>query len=308
MDRLECMHMFVAVAEAAGFSAAARRLGVSPPLVTRAIAKLEEHLGARVLTRTTRQVRLTEAGARYLEDCKRVLAELEDIEAAVSGEYTAVRGALSITASVLFGRLFVAPILLDFLKRNPDVTARVLLTDRVLDLIDEGIDVAVRIAKLPDSSLTALRVGEVRRVVCASPAYLRQHGTPQTPEDLAHLDAVVFSPERGAPSWTFHGKRGKVTVKPRTQLIANASEVGIQAALASRGLTRVLSYMIAGEVRAGRLRLVLEDYEPEPLPIHIVYREGRRAPARARAFADYAAERLRADASVNPRSQRSSGS
>lgn len=305
MDRLGWMQMFVAVAETGGFAAAARRLGVSPPVVTRALAQLEAHLGARVLTRTTRKVRLTDAGARYLEDCRRVLGELDDIEAAVSGDYSELRGALGITASVMFGRLYVTPVLLDFLAQNPDVSARVMLSDRVLDLIDEGLNLAVRIAKLADSSLTALRVGEVRRVVCASPAYLRKHGVPKTPEDLVDFDCVVFGHERSVPSWTFEGKRGKVSVRPRAQLLGNASEIGISAALAGRGLTRVLSYMIAHEVRSGRLRLVLEDYEPEPLPIHILYREGRRAPARVRAFADYAARRLRADLAVNPRTKRS---
>lgn len=308
MDRLDCMQMFVAVAETGGFATAARRLGVSPPVVTRAVAALEAHLGARVLTRTTRKVRLTEAGARYFEDCRRVLAELEDIEAAVSGEYAELRGALNITASVMFGRLYLTPILLDFLAQHRDVSARVLLSDRVLDLIDEGMNLAVRIAKLADSSLTALRVGEVRRIVCASPAYLRKHGVPKTPEHLADFDAIAFAPERSAPAWVFDGKRGKVTVKPRAQLLANASEVGIQAALAGRGVTRVLSYMVASELRAGKLRLVLEDYEPEPLPIHILYREGRRAPARVRAFADFAAARLRADLSVNLRPRRAAPS
>jgi DNA-binding transcriptional LysR family regulator len=305
MDRLGWMQMFVAVAETGGFAAAARRLGVSPPVVTRALAQLEAHLGARVLTRTTRKVRLTDAGARYLEDCRRVLGELDDIEAAVSGDYSELRGALGITASVMFGRLYVTPVLLDFLAQNPDVSARVMLSDRVLDLIDEGLNLAVRIAKLADSSLTALRVGEVRRVVCASPAYLRKHGVPKTPEDLVDFDCVVFGHERSVPSWTFEGKRGRVSVRPRAQLLGNASEIGISAALAGRGLTRVLSYMIAHEIRSGRLRLVLEDYEPEPLPIHILYREGRRAPARVRAFADYAARRLRADVAVNPRTKRS---
>lgn len=304
MDRLEWMRIFVSVAEAGGFAAAARRLGISPPVVTRALAQLEAHLGASVLTRTTRKVRLTDAGARYLEDCRRVLAELDDIEAAVSGDYSELRGALGITASVMFGRLYVTPVLLDFLALHPEVSARAVLSDRVLDLIDEGLNLAVRIAKLADSSLTALRVGEVRRVVCASPAYLRKHGVPQTPEDLTDFDCVVFGQERSVPSWTFEGKRGRVNVRPRAQLLGNASEIGIAAALSGRGLTRVLSYMVAREVRAGRLRLVLEDYEPEPLPIHILYREGRRAPARVRAFADYAAERLRADLAVNPRAKR----
>jgi DNA-binding transcriptional LysR family regulator len=300
------MRAFVAVAETAGFTAAARRLGVSPPLVTRAVQSLEEHLGAQVLTRTTRKVQLTEAGARYLEDCRRLLAELEDIESAVSGAYAEPRGALAITASVMFGRLYVAPILLDFLEQHPQVTARALLSDRVVDLMDEGIDVAIRIAKLSDSSLTALRVGEVRRVLCASPAYLRKHGTPKVPTDLADFDAVVFAPHpgRSAPPWLFEGAKGKVNVRPRAQLLVNASEVGIQAALSGRGVTRVLSYMIADELRAGRLRLLLEDYEPEPLPIHLVYREARRAPVRVRAFVEFASQRLRANRSLNPSRKR----
>jgi DNA-binding transcriptional LysR family regulator len=304
VDRLECMRVFVAVAETGGFAAGARRLGVSPPVVTRAIASLEEHLGAQILTRTTRKVRLTEPGARYLEDCRRLLSELEDAESAVSGSYSEPRGSLAITASVMFGRLYVAPLLLDFLARHPQVDARLLLNDHVVDLIDERLDLAVRIAKLSDSSLTALRVGEVRRVVCASPAYLRKHGTPRTPKDLADFPAVVFAPGRSAPSWLFEGPSGKVSVRPRAQLLTNASEVGIQAALAGHGLTRVLSYMIAPEVRAGRLRLVLQEHEPEPLPIHLLYREGRRAPARIRAFVDFATHRLRADLALNPRSKR----
>jgi DNA-binding transcriptional LysR family regulator len=234
VDRLECMRVFVAVAESGGFAAGARRLGVSPPVVTRAVASLEEHLGAQILTRTTRKVRLTEPGARYLEDCRRLLSELDDVESAVSGSYSEPRGSLAITASVMFGRLYVAPLLLDFLARHLKLDARLLLNDHVVDLIDEGLDLAVRIAKLSDSSLTALRVGEVRRVVCA--------------------------------------------------------------------------YMIAPELRAGRLRLVLEDHEPEPLPIHLLYREGRRAPARVRAFVDFASHRLRADLALNPRSQRQSRS
>ena len=304
MDRLERMQAFVAVAETGGFSAAARRLGVSPPVITRAIAGLEAHLGAQVLTRTTRKVRLTEPGARYLEDCRRLLAELDDIESAVSGTFSEPRGTLALTAPVMFGRLYVAPLLLDFLAQHPQVTSRVLLSDRIVDLIDEGLDLAVRIAKLSDSTFTALRVGEVRRVVCASPAYLRKHGRPRTPEELSDFNAIAFAPERSVPAWLFEGPRGKISVRPRVQLLANASEVGIQAALAGHGVTRVLSYMIASELRAGRLRLVLEDFEPEPLPIHLVYREGRRAPARIRTFLEFASQRLRADLSLKPRRKR----
>jgi DNA-binding transcriptional LysR family regulator len=300
MDRLASMQIFVAVAESGGFAAAARRLGVSPPAVTRAISMLEAHLGASVLQRTTRKVRLTEAGARYLEDARRLLAELDDVEAAVSGAHGEPRGELTITAPTMFGRLHVTPILLDFLTLHPHVTARLLLSDRVVDLIDEGVDLAVRVQHLASSSLNALRVGELRRVVCASPRFVKQHGLPRSPADLAKLPAVVFASERSTPPWIFEGPKEKISVRPRPLLLVNASEVAIQAAIAGHGVTRALSYMVAGDVAAGRLRILLEDFEPEPIPIHLVHREGRRVSARVRAFLDFARDRLRADPAVRP--------
>jgi DNA-binding transcriptional LysR family regulator len=298
MDRLTLMQTFVAVAEEEGFAPAARRLGVSPPVVTRSVSALEERLGVRLLERTTRKVRVTEAGARYLGDCKRLLAEVEDVEAAVSGEHTQPRGVLGVTASVMFGRLFVAPLLIDFLAKHPEVTARALLVDQVVDLIDESIDVAVRIAELRDSTLTSAKVGAVRRVTCASPAYLKKHGTPKTPRDLAEHRNFVFSTERSAPSWSFEHGGEQLSFRPRATLLVNSSEVGIDAALAGAGITRCLSYMVASHIQAGRLRIILEDYEAEPVPIHVVYREGRRAPARVRAFVDFTVARLRADAAL----------
>jgi DNA-binding transcriptional LysR family regulator len=298
VDRFELMQTFVAVAEEEGFAPAARRLAISPPVVTRHVAALEERLGVVLLERTTRKVRVTEAGARYLVDCKRLLAEVEDAEAAVTGEHSSPRGALGVTASVMFGRLFVAPMLVDFLNKYPQVTARALLHDRVVDLMDEGLDVAVRIAHLEDSSLNAVKVGAVRRVTCASPAYLAKHGVPKTPRDLAEHRTFVFSSERATPAWSFEQRGKSTSFRPRATLLANASEVGIDAAVGGAGVTRALSYMVAAQVRAGRLRLILEDYEAPPLPIHVVYREGRRAPARVRAFVDFAVPRLRASADL----------
>lgn len=292
------MRTFVAVAEEEGFAAAARRLGVSPPVVTRSVAQLEEHLGARLLERTTRKVRVTEAGARYLTDCKRLLAELDDVEAAVSGAHHKPSGLLGVTASVMFGRLFVAPILVDFLTKQPQVTARMLLLDQVVDLMEEGLDVAVRIAHLADSTFTSAKVGAVRRVTCASPAYLKKHGTPRTPKELGEHRCFVFSAERSAPIWAYQQRGKALAYRPRATLLANASEVGIEAAVAGAGITRALSYMVAAHVHAGRLRVILEDYEPEPIPIHVMYREGRRAPARVRAFVDFAVTRLRAEQPV----------
>lgn len=305
MDRLTHMRAFVAVAEEQGFAAAARRLAVSPPVVTRAIAALEEQLGVVLLERTTRKVQLTEVGGRYLTDCKRLLAELDDIEASVTGAHSAPRGALGVTASVMFGRMFVAPLLTDFLLRHPQVTARALLVDHVVDLMDEGLDVAVRIAKLSDSTLTSVKVGAMRRVLCAAPSYLKKHGVPRTPKDLSELRSFVFSTERSTPAWTFEQRGKPLAFRPRASLLVNSSEVAIDAAVAGAGITRALSYMVADHVAAGRLRLVLEDFEAEPIPIHVVYREGRRAPARVRSFVDFLVPRLRANPAVSLRRRQS---
>jgi DNA-binding transcriptional LysR family regulator len=298
VDRLETMRVFVAVAEEEGFAPAARRLAMSPPAVTRAVSALEERIGARLLYRTTRAVRLTEAGSRFLVDCKRILGEVDEAEAAAAGSHAEPRGQLGITAPVLFGRMFVAPILLDFLAGHPLVTARILLVDRILDLIDEGLDVAVRIGHLPDSSLSAVRVGSVRRVVCASPGYLAARGTPRTPADLAQLDVIAFSPSGSPPEWSFgpglDPGSADIGVAPLPQMMVNIADVAIAAAIAGRGLTRVLSYQIGPDLAAGRLRIVLEEFEQPPLPIHVVHAEGRRAAARVRAFVDFAADRLRA--------------
>jgi DNA-binding transcriptional LysR family regulator len=305
VDRLAHMQAFVAVAEEQGFGAAARRLGVSAPVVTRAVAALEKHLGAVLLERTTRKVHLTEVGSRYLSDCKRLLTELEDVEAAVSGEHAEPRGLLGVTASIMFGRLFVAPLLTEFLVRHPQVNARALLVDQVVDLMDEGIDVAVRIAKLSDSTLTSIRVGAVRRVMVASPAFLAEHGAPKTPRDLAGLRCFAFSTERSPPAWTFEHRGKLLSLRTRPTLLVNTSEAVIDAALAGVCITRVLSYMVAEHVRAGRLRVVLSDYEAEPIPVHVIHREGRRAPGRVRAFVDYVVPRLRANPAVNLRLRKS---
>lgn len=294
MDRLDTMRLFAAVAEQQGFAPAARRLGVSAPAVTRAVAALEDRLGARLLHRTTRVVRLTEAGTRFLADCKRILGEIEEAEAAAAGSHAEPRGRLVITAPLMFGRLHVAPIVLDFLKRHPAVVARALYLDRVTDLVEEGIDVAVRIGPLPDSSLTAVRVGAMRRIVCAAPRYLRTHGTPRSPADLAEHDAVAFGGATPPGQWTFEGGR-RQTVAPRFRMEVNSAEVAVAAAVAGQGVTRVLHYQAARELRAGTLRLLLADFEPPALPIHVVHAEGRRAAARVRAFVDFAAQRLRAN-------------
>lgn len=295
MDRLEAMRLFTAVAELQSFSEAARRSGVSAPVVTRAVASLEARLGTTLLVRTTRRVRLTEAGARYAAESRRLLADVEEVEAALVHREQALRGELAVTASALFGRLFVAPLLLAFLRQNPEVTGNAWFTDRVVDLVEEGLDVAIRIARLPDSSLTAARVGAVRRVVCASPAFLARHGRPRSPADLERFPAIAFSQDRTAPAWSFERDGRAFSVRPKTQLVVSSTDVAIEAALQDHGLTRVLSYMVGRELADGRLEPVLEAYEPEPVPVHVVHAGGRRAPARVRAFVDHAVATLRAE-------------
>ncbi len=292
MDRLDAMRIFLTVAETSGFAGAARQLRLSPPSVTRAIAALEERLGTSLFQRSTRHVRLTPAGQRFAMDARRILAELEEAEASAAGTHGAPRGELSITASQMFGRIHVAPLVQDFLDAYPLVTARLLLLDRVANLIDEGFDLAVRIAQLQDSSLRAIRVGAVRRVVVASPAYLERHGMPQHPNDLLQHRAVMFSAGMAIDDWTF---RDNLRVAPPARFYVNSSEVAINAALAGQGVTRVLSYMVAPALAAGLLKIVLQDYELPPVPVQLVHAEGRRASAQLRAFLDFAVERLRAE-------------
>jgi DNA-binding transcriptional LysR family regulator len=293
MDRWQAMRVFVRVAEAGGFAEAARQLPMSPPAVTRAVAALEARIGARLLTRTTRSVKLTEAGARYLEDCRRLLAEIAEAEAAAAGSYATPSGTLTVTAPVQFGRLYVLPVLTEYLAHHAAASAQALFLDRVVNMIEEGADVGVRIGPLADSGLAAIRVGTVRRVLCAAPDYLDRHGTPGTARDLAD-HAVIGSASLGFGSLGF----GSVAQQPR--LTCNTIDSVLAAALAGQGLARLLSYQVAPAVAEGRLRLVLDDPEAAAMPVHVVSPEGRRAPAKVRAFIDLAVARLRADPRVNP--------
>jgi DNA-binding transcriptional LysR family regulator len=293
MDRWQAMRVFVRVAEAGGFAEAARQLPMSPPAVTRAVAALEARIGARLLTRTTRSVKLTEAGARYLEDCRRLLAEIAEAEAAAAGSYATPSGTLTVTAPVQFGRLYVLPVLTEYLAHHAAASAQALFLDRVVNMIEEGADVGVRIGPLADSGLAAIRVGTVRRVLCAAPDYLDRHGTPGTARDLAD-HAVIGSASLGFGSLGF----GSVAQQPR--LTCNTIDSVLAAALAGQGLARLLSYQVAPAVAEGRLRLVLDDPEAAAMPVHVVSPEGRRAPAKVRAFIDLAVARLRTDPRVNP--------
>lgn len=286
MDRFHLMTVFVAVAEERGFAAAARRLSLSPPAVTRAVAALEAVLGVSLLTRTTRHVRVTDLGAQYLADSRRVLGELQTIDDAVRGSNSAPRGQIVVTAPVLFGRIHVMPAVVEFLRRYPETSVSALLVDRVVNLIEEGVDVGIRIGELPDSNAYAVPAGRVRRVVCAAPAYLRRHGTPKKPADLKRHTLISASGGGATPEWLFQdgGKPVSVRVAPRLNVTQN--DAAIEAALRGFGLTRLLSYQVAALVSAGKLEIVLARYEPPELPIHVVYRDGRQAAAKIRAFVE----------------------
>jgi DNA-binding transcriptional LysR family regulator len=299
MDRLHGMSVFVAVAEEESFSAAARRLGISPPAVTRAVAALEERLQLRLLNRTTRFVRATEAGQRYLEDARRILAEIDEADDVARGIHGEPRGQLAITAPVLFGRMFVMPGIVDFLQRHPGMQVSALFVDRIVNLVEEGLDVAIRIGELPDSSMKALRVGRVRRVVCAAPAYLAEHGRPRKPEDLRSHTIVAASAVSANPEWRFvrSGKPSSVRVNPRLSVTSN--DAAIEAVMRGFGITRLLSYQVAPLLATGQLQVVLAAFEPPSLPIHVVHREGRHGSARIRTFVNLIAERLRRDAALH---------
>ncbi len=298
MDRWQAMKVFVEVAELGGFAQAGRRLNMSPPAVTRYVAALEDLIGARLLIRTTRAVKLTEAGRLYYEDCRRILADLGEAEAAAAGSHTKPTGTLTVTASMMFGQMYVTPILTEFLDANAAVTGRTLFLDRFVNLIDEGVDVAVRIGHLQDSSQSAIKVGTVRRVVCGAPAYFDKHGVPQAPADLGRHRIIAPTAAWASLEWRFgRQQKSNVTVHPR--LFCNTNDAAISAAVEGWGLTRVLSYQIGPHLQAGALQTVLPDFEEEALPIHVIHPEGRRASAKVRAFIDLAVERLRANRLFN---------
>ncbi|MEP7173489.1 MAG: LysR family transcriptional regulator [Aestuariivirga sp.] len=287
------MRVFVKVAETSGFAGAARELHMSPPAVTRAIASLEEAIGARLLIRTTRSVKLTESGNRYFEDCRRILADITEAESTAACSHTTPTGTLSISAPVIFGQTHVLPILTDFLSLYPSVIGRAIFVDRLVNIVDEGIDVAIRIGNLPDSNHSAIRIGSVRRMVCGSPGYFETRGVPQTPADLANHRIAAATSAWASLDWNFGtDKKSTVTVHP--QLFCSTYEGLILAAIQGWGLARAVSYQILPAIKSGTLQSVLTEYEPEPLPIHIIHSEGRRASAKVRTFVDFTVDRLRA--------------
>jgi DNA-binding transcriptional LysR family regulator len=298
MDRYHAMRVLVRIADTGGFAEAARQLHLSPPAVTRAVAGLEELIGARLLTRTTRSVKLTEAGQRYVEDCRRILAAIEEAEASAAGSFAKPTGVLTITAPVLFGQIYVMPIVTEFLDTYPEVTGRTLFLDRVTNLVDEGIDVAIRIGHLPDSSYSAIKVGSVRRVICGSLDYFERRGAPKHPSDLAGHRIIAATSAWTSLEWRF-GRGGATAVHVKPTLFCNSNEAAIIAARSGWGLTRVLSYQIGLDLLEGRLQTTLDEFEEEPLPIHVVHPEGRNASAKVRTFLEFTAARLRANRLLN---------
>lgn len=293
VDHLQRLRTFVAVADSGSFARGARARDISAPAATRAVASLEQHLGALLLQRTTRSLRLTEQGEVFLADCRRILAELEAAEAAITGARHEPRGTLAVTAPAQFGSRHIAPLLFEFLDRHPQLQARAQFTNRLVHLIDEGFDVALRIAVLPDSGLTAVPVGQMRAVVVASPDYLQRFGVPREPADLKQHRAIGFTIEgQDRSGWSFG--RGRAAAAPLERLVVNANDVKVAAAVAGQGLARALAYQVTDEVQDGRLRVVLQAHEPPPVPVHLVYPAGRVAAAKVREFVQFAADRLRA--------------
>ncbi|MDN2581055.1 LysR family transcriptional regulator [Aquibium sp. ELW1220] len=294
MDRLDAMTVLQAVVEAGSLSGAGRRLGIPLSTVSRKVSDLEAHLGARLLVRSTRSIGLTEVGKAYVVATRRILEDLAEAERAAAGEYEVVKGEMVITAPIVFGRLHMVPVVADFLRAYPETDVRLVLADRLLHLVEDHVDLAVRIATLPDSSDVAMKVGTIRRVVCASPEYLKRRGRPENPAQLAEHDIVTFSALAPAGAWTFGRGAGEQVAPLRSRLTVNTAEAAVDAAIAGVGLTRVLSYQVADAVSAGRLVTVLDDHAPDPVPVSLVYPVQGLLPLKLRAFLDFAAPRLKA--------------
>jgi DNA-binding transcriptional LysR family regulator len=293
MDRIDAMSVLVTVVEQGSLSAASRRLGTPLATVSRKVSELEAHLKTRLVNRSNRRLTPTDAGRSYVAACKRILQDLDEAERAAAGEYAAPRGDLVITAPIVFGRLHVLPIVVAFLGAYPEIDIRLVLADRVVNLHEDRIDLAVRIGELPDSSLVATRVGTIRRVTCASPAYLAARGTPRHPDDLRAHDCITFEAFVSSQTWTFEVDGASITTPVHSRLIVNTAEAAVDAASASLGITRVLGYQAAPAVNAGSLAIVLEAFEPAPWPVSLVHAGYGPLPLKLRAFLDFAAPRLK---------------
>lgn len=300
IDQFHLMRVFASVAEEGGFAAASRKLDISPAAVTRAIVALEEQLGARLLQRTTRNVRFTDAGRQYYENVRAILVSIAEANEAVADSNATPRGTLSITAPVMFGRMFVMPSLFDYMQRYPQVKMVANLVDRVTNLVDEGMDVAIRIGHLPDSGLRAIKVGSVRRVLCASPAYFEKFGTPQLPVDLHAHSIISSSAVSPHTEWRFQSKGEPLLVRMDPRLTVTSNDAALAAAKGGLGIARLLSYQVWSELENDTLRLVLEAFEEAPWPVHVVHREDKLGSSKVRSFIDEMVENLRSNPKLNP--------
>ena len=293
-DRFETMSILVRVVDEGSLTAGARALRMPIATVSRRISDLEEILGTELLLRSPRGLSLTDTGTAYLAACRRILEDLAEAERSASGEFTAPRGTLTMTAPIVFGRSHVLPSITAFLRAYPEVDVRLELTDRPVNLRDEHLDMAVRIGPLADSALIARKVGNVRSVVCASPAYLEEYGTPEMPGDLSAHHCITFQNLMAPQTWAFGAGRRERTVPIHSRLSVNTAEAAIDAAEAGLGFTRVLSYQVGPALQAGRLATVLDDWEPEPWPVSLIYEPRALVPQKLRAFIDFAAPRITA--------------
>lgn len=293
MDRLEAMSVLLAVAEAGSISAASRKLKVPLATISRKVSELEAHLNVRLLMRSNRRISLTEAGESYVAASRRILQEVGEAEREASGENVTVKGDLVLSAPIALGRFYLLPIVMDFLKDYPSVDVRLMLADRRLNLIEDRIDIGLRVGELDDYSLVAKKVGSVRRVVCASPAYLQRRGTPKTPADLKDHDCVTFENTLSSQTWNFNIGKAERSFPIHSRLVVSTAEAAIDAAVAGVGLTRMLDYQIAPQRRAGTLKLVLETHRSPPKPVHLIHESGRHLPLKIRTFLDYAGPRLK---------------
>jgi DNA-binding transcriptional LysR family regulator len=294
MDRLEAMSALLAAVDAGSLSGASRNLGMPLATLSRKVSELETHLRTRLVIRTSRRLILTDAGRSYVAACKRILDDVREAERAAAGEYSAPKGELIITAPIVFGRLHVLPVLLEFLKTYPEIDVRLTLADRVVNLQEYHVDLAVRIGELPDSSLVAMRVGSIGRVVCGSPAYFAERGTPKRPNELSKHECITFNGLTSPEAWIFPSGKGNISVAVHSRLIVNTAEAAIDAAIAGLGITRVLSYQVADAMRTGALVLALREFEPPPVPVSLVHAAQGRLALKLRAILDFAAPRLKA--------------
>jgi DNA-binding transcriptional LysR family regulator len=295
MDRLHAMRLLIEVSDSGSFSRAAQKLNVPLSTLSRKITDLEDHVGTKFLVRTTRKIALTEAGKAYLNSCREILEQVDAAEQAAAGTFANPKGALAMTSPVMFGQRLVIPIVQEFLERYAQITLDLVLSDRNADLVQDGFDLAVRIGQLPDSSMSAARLGATRRIICVSPAVLAKHGMPRRPEDLAYLPCVAHDFQVSTTSWSFRGEGKKadlrVPVSPR--LSVSTAEGVLEAAIQGAGFARLFCYQAADALRHGQLRVVLPEFEREPSPVNFLHVSGRAVPAKVRSFLDFAAPLLR---------------